>query len=245
MADVLTRQFNSAILPLVMSYNILKKTGVFLITAISAALLSGVAFADGNCTTQYGAYGGTQCPQVRFSVDKVVSKPKTDQFVDNLSLNDAKFAPESMVSFRIKVRNDGSDKIDSITMVDQLPPLLTYVSGPGTYDAGARKITFTVSNLAPQEVRNFDYVVKVAKAGDFSQDTVCMVNQVTGSSHGVNTSDNSQICVAKNGTVVTNPVYPTPTNVKSTPATGAEAFILPALASLGAAGAFIRRKLNK
>ena len=73
---------------------------------ISLASVETTAFASGDkCTTVYG--GGNVCTsEVSFTLNKLIQLPtKGEQFVDNLTINDATFSLNQTVMFQIKVKN--------------------------------------------------------------------------------------------------------------------------------------------
>ena len=92
------------------------------------------AFADGT----YGQYGG-EAEAGQVMVDKMVRNPLTNEYVDNLGLNDAKFSAEGVVFFKITVQNTGGSTLDEINVTDYLPVYLQYVSG-GNYNAMSKDL---------------------------------------------------------------------------------------------------------
>ena len=70
-----------------------------------------------------------------------------EHFVDNLNMNDPKYSPSSTAVFQITVTNTGSGTISKTTVKDTLPNYVTFVSGPGSFDANSKVLTFEVNNL--------------------------------------------------------------------------------------------------
>lgn len=236
-----------------MKFKTLTKTS-FLTAGVALALSATSAFAAGTgtsygapCTTGYGGgYGASPCPQSKFTLDKQVQKPNSNDYIDNMSVSDIKYAPSAIVNFRIKVRNEGADMISSIDLTDTFPQYLTFMSGDGTYDANAKQTKLRVVDLKPGEERTVVFTTKVADANTLpNQDTVCVINQAQGTANtGMTATDNAQVCIAKSAKPSSPVVYPAP-KLTQTPATGPEALVLFALGPIGAAGAFLRRKTSK
>lgn len=213
--------------------------GAFVI--LFALLFSKPAFAgSSNCQAIYG--GGQVCPQITFSITKMVQSPtKGGQFVKNLTINDARFAPGQNVNFQITVQNTGSQDISKIDVVDTLPDFLTFVSGPGNFDQKTKQLTFSVQNLGAGQSMNFTFTAKVADANSLPNDksVVCVTNQVTGASNGITANDSSQLCIEKQVSQAPQ-VFP-PKQMQQTPPTGPEMLPLLGLIPGGLAGFFLKR----
>lgn len=220
----------------------------------SAAGYGTPGYGTAGCTPTYG--GGTNCTSVKFTIDKLVQTPSSQtkggqttggDFVDNLGVNDAKYAPNSTINFKIKVQNTGTDPISKIDVVDTFPQFLQFTSGVGgTYDKNTRTLKYSINNLAAGATSEVTVVTLAAEAASLPSDKgiVCVVNQVnaTDVASGQTSNDSSQVCIEKNqGTFPTPQVFGTP-KVTQTPPTGPEMVVLPILSSLGALGVFIRRK---
>jgi hypothetical protein len=76
---------------------------------------------------------------------------------------------------------------------------MTFVSGPGTYDAGSRTLNFTIGSLPDGQNRVFDITAKVTSTISSGQ---CAVNfsAVTATERPNGDDDTAQICV--NGQVL-------------------------------------------
>lgn len=223
--------------------------------------------ATASCQPIYG--GGETCIQVgNVAVNKRVVDPKTNVLVDNLGINDNKFAPESVVTFQIAVTNTGNTKINTVQIRDIFPPqFVDFASGVGNFDANSKILAFDISDLNPSETRTFNLIGKVVKANQLPVDRgiMCVVNQATAkdaASTSEPSRDSSQLCIEKNQVIVTQPgitvvqpgvtvipsetkgglkVFP-PQKVFTTPSTGPEMLPLIALLPTGAFGAFLRKK---
>lgn len=209
------------------------------------------ASADTSCQPIYG--GGETCVQVgNITLNKTVKNPTSGAFVDNLNVNDPKYAPASTVSFKITVTNTGNSAISTTTVKDTLPNYVTFVSGPGSFDANTKVLTFTVNNLGAGASQTFDVQAKVADQGSLPTDqgVVCVVNQASATTNdNKQSSDNAQFCIEKPGQPGTTTkgglkVFPAP-KVVTTPATGPEMLPLIGLIPGGALGLFLRKKSSK
>lgn len=238
----------------------------FVISTIILAASYASASAATICQPIYG--GGPSCVTTgNVSVNKRVVDPSNGNLVDNLGINDTKFAPESTVTFQIAVTNTGNNQIGDVQVKDIFPQFVTFASGVGNFDSNSKVLSFDVNNLNPGETRTFNLIGKIATANDLPVNSgiVCVVNQATAKDandpNGPST-DNAQICIQKNlpapTQVVTQPgttvipgetkgglkVFP-PQKVFTTPSTGPEALPLIALIPSGLLGAFIRKKTGR
>lgn len=220
-----------------------------LILPLSLAFVASIAIssstsAAGRCEIIYG--GGEVCPpSLNLTIDKKVQTPnKGSTFVDNLSVNDQRFAPNSPVTFQIEVKNTGDKKIDKIEVTDEFPQHLTFETGVGNYDAEKRVLSFTVTNLEPGKNAVYTIVARTAKSENLPSDTpvTCVVNRVKAiaNSQGIVT-DASQLCIEKSITPDAPMIKPAPKAV-TTPPTGPEALTLLALIPSGIIGTFLRKK---
>ena len=218
-------------------------TGAFLATATAA-------YAGGSqCQIVYG--GGEVCDnKIEFTLDKKVLNPnKGGEFVDNLTINDARFQPGMPATFKIIVKNTGDKKIDTLTVVDTLPTYLNFVSGPGSYNASNRTITYTVSNLEKDQSNEQTFAVNIVGQNDLPQNQgiTCMTNNAQATdNNGITAKDSAGLCVQKDITVPGNPT-PTPmiyqkVPVKNIPNTGPEMLPLLGLIPAGLSGLILRKK---
>jgi len=172
---------------------------VSLISAIAGlAFMASPVFAQ-TCTTQYGGqYGTTQtCMPADLTINKQVQNPVTGNFVENLSASDPTYTAGSNVLFQLIIKNSSGQTFDPVTVKDILPPYLTFVSGPGTYDAGTRTLTFTMNNLIAGETRTAQIMAKV---GALDKSMVCVNNYAEARDDAVGRfdSDNAQLCLGSN-----------------------------------------------
>ena len=230
----------------------------FLSVILSVALLALVsktttAYADYGCQPIYG--GGQTCvTQGNLLVNKTVENPSTGAFVDNLSVNDPKYNPSQTINFQISVTNTGNSVISQAAIVDTMPVYVAFVSGPGSYNATTKQLTFQVMNLNPNETRVFTLEGQVDNSNGLpsNQTVTCDVNQVTGTGdNGQTSSDNAQFCI-QNSTPTTPtttkgglPIYPVPQQQFTTPATGPEALPLIGIFGSAISGFILRKKSSK
>lgn len=203
--------------------------------------------AAGDCQPTYGGvYGGPCAPSVNLTIDKKVQNPSTAVFVDNLSVNDPKFAPEQIITFKIVVTNTGSADLGNVTVKDIFPSFVTFSGGAGVYDASKNTLTLTLDSLKSGESRTFTVGSRVASLKDLPSDKMisCVINQAQATSENQTVSDNAQLCIEKVQPSVTKgglPIMPS-VPVKQTPSTGPEMALLFGLIPMGSLGYFLRRK---
>jgi hypothetical protein len=82
----------------------------FALLAIATAIAPSLALAGngayGDCSPSYGAYNSC-IPVTSLIINKTVQDPKTKTFVENLSNTDTRYSPESVVPFKVTVKNTG------------------------------------------------------------------------------------------------------------------------------------------
>lgn len=204
------------------------------------------------CQPTYG--GGTNCVTTKIIIDKTVKNPQTGQFVDNLNINDPKYAPNDTVAFQLKVTNTSDQALSGVKVTDILPAHLTYVSGVAgaTYDNSTKTLTFNAGDFKVSESKTFTVNAKIDQASSLPADQgiVCETNQSFVSVNDTQNQDNAQVCIQKPtlGTTSTmtkggQVVYPAP-KAKSTPKTGAEMLTLFAIIPSSIGGLILRRKTS-
>jgi len=213
------------------------------------------AQADVSCQPIYG--GGQSCITTNnIIVNKTVLNPQTNQFVDNLNINDPKYQPGFVASFQISVTNTGNSNVSRVDVKDIFPQYVNFGSGAGTFNSNANTLSFSLANLAPNETRTFGVVGRVFNADQIPVSigsVICVVNQAIAMINGNNISqDNAQFCIEKTSvaipvTTATKggfPVFP-PVSTTSTPKTGSESLALLVLVPSGIAGWLMIRYSNK
>ncbi len=151
-----------------------------------------------NCTTSYG--GQTTCTPAQIVIVKEVQNPITGAFVKNLSTTDATFSPDGNVLFRLTIKNTGSSTLDPVTVKDIFPKYLTFASGPGTYDASSKTLTFILNNLLSGESRQVQVMAKIDPLSSFpsGQNFFCEVNDSLAQASGLSAEDTAQLCIQTN-----------------------------------------------
>lgn len=155
-------------------------------------LLAQPAQAAVRCETQYG--GGTVCITTgALQINKKVWNPDSGSFVDNLGLNDRKFAPGDEITFRLYVKNVGDTRLNSVHITDTLPDFFTLVSGSLSYD---------LSNLDPNQTDEKEIKVKVVPASKLpgGQKIVCSnqtINTAEARSGDNSDKDTTQVCLER------------------------------------------------
>lgn len=225
---------------------------IFNTLLITTLLVGSLALAPKTYADCQEIYGGSQncTTSYTFTVQKLVQVPGKSggNYISNLSINDAKYAPNSTVNFQIKVTNTSSQTIPTITITDVFPQYLSYVSGGGNFDTNAKTLTFTVNNLGAGETKTFNVTGKLADASllPADQGVVCLINKANGTdNNGAVNSSSSQFCVEKQVLGTSYPVYETKGGITATPATGPEMLPLMALIPGGLGGLLLRRKSIK
>jgi len=137
------------------------------------------AFAD--CT--YGSYGSNCDQPTDLIINKEVKNPITNVYVENLGSTDPTFSPDSIVSFKLIIKNTSGETFSSVKIVDQFPDYLTYTGSTvkGDYDAGKRRLVMTIDSLAADETREIQVTARVADKSAFANDQsfFCASNYAT------------------------------------------------------------------
>lgn len=165
-----------------------KILGVVLFLAVLSLSLS-PTHAAVRCETQYG--GREVCVRTgQLQIDKEIFNPQENKFVDNLGINDHKFAPGDEITFRLKVKNVGDETFDKVSVTDSLPSLLELTSG---------SLSFEFSGLTPGKTEGREIKVKVTASGNFPGDKtlVCVVNTAELSSGSEKDRDTAQVCLER------------------------------------------------
>lgn len=171
-----------------------------------------------------------------FQVNKLVANPDTKVMVDNLNPNDSKYAKNSIVKFQLRIINTSEASIRDIVVKDTFPKFIDFNGGAGAYDLNAKTLTFNV-DLEPKEVKVFDISGKVSNNLSFSQNVLCVENEVNATAKNMaGASDRSQFCIDKKLVLKENS-----STLTSTPATGPESLTLFFLIPAGILGWSLRK----
>lgn len=223
----------------------------FITSALGALLFFSVvsqaeAAGQYGCATQYGG----DCPTQEIKLTKSVKNPKTGTFVPALQNTDNKFTPGQAVTFRIVVKNLGSDPISKITVKDIFPDFVSFTSGPGKFDNNTKTLTFDITSLDTNE--EWEAIVKGKIAGENTlpadQGITCVVNHAETTLNGKLSTDDVPFCIEKQVLPGTTKgglkVFPAPKSEK-TPPTGPELLALAGLLPAALAGFALRKKALK
>lgn len=164
-----------------------------IISALALPLSLSLSFSRADaavrCETQYG--GREVCVRTgQLQIDKEIFNPQDKKFVDNLGINDHKFAPGDQITFKLKIKNVGDATFDKVSVTDSLPSLLELASG---------SLSFELSNLTPGKTEEREIKAKVTASGNFPADKaiVCVVNTAEISSGNEKDRDTTQVCLER------------------------------------------------
>lgn len=158
----------------------------------------------------------------QFTIRKLVLDPDTNQFVSNLNLSNHRFISGEAIAYKIQVRNIGTTKIDKITVTDNLPGVLTLVSGQTNYQ---------INNLGAGQTDEKQIIASVSGRFNTDQNQNCVVNTVSADTGESTDNASSQICVERS-------------TITQLPSTGPETglFLITAAAILGFGGIIMVKK---
>jgi len=176
--------------------------GLFL---FSVLCLSAIALASADphnhvFADTYGSYGGGGTP-TDLTINKVVKNPITNVYVENLGSTDPTFSPGATMTFQLVIKNGSGETMNPVTVTDQLPDYLSFVSAnvPSTTNKGGNSITFTLDNMIAGESRTIEVSVKVAEKSAFPSDRsmFCVSNysKVTAPARPNGDDDTAQLCI--------------------------------------------------
>ncbi|RJP46614.1 MAG: LPXTG cell wall anchor domain-containing protein [Armatimonadetes bacterium] len=220
------------------------KTGIILLIILFASKSSILADNNSSCQVVYG--GGQVCPtNISFTINKLVQSPtKGGDFVENLSINDPKFSPNSPITFQIVIKNTGNNKISNLLIEDTFPQFVNFEAGAGNFDRNTNKLSFNIKNFEAGQTQTFTVTGKIADTAAITTEEaiVCVTNKVKATEAGnVSASDFSQICIEKPVQAAIPGIQKGP-GLKKIPSTGPEVFPLIGLAGSGILGYFLRKK---
>ncbi len=149
-------------------------------------------------TGQYGQYGQ---PSVSYQIliDKMVTKPDTDQYVDNLSVSDPRFAPNQDIWFQIKVKNTSNQDLTNVEVHDYVPSYLEPLEGPGTWDSNTRVISWNAGDFVVDEEKVYFLKMRVYSTANLPSDKglFCLVNKTDARNENTYDEDTAQFCIEK------------------------------------------------
>ncbi len=208
-----------------------------------------------SCQPIYG--GGENCISTdNIEINKTVQNPQTLKFVENLGQNDPKYSPGQNIKFQITIKNTSTNKVDNITIKDNLPRYVSCdLSETGTCDNSNGIITININTLKRNDSYTMTIKGKIATLDKMQNEpeTFCLINQAKATQDKQSTQDNAQFCIQNNPKPTPIPTQPTATTTKggkqvfpvstahTTPKTGPEALSLISLIPLAGTGFWLRR----
>lgn len=157
-----------------------------------------VSSVKADCVGQYGQYGQT-CNSYNILVDKMVQKPGTSEYVDNLSVSDPRYKPSEYVMFKVTIKNTSTTTFGGMTAKDFVPDYLTPVEGPGTFDSSTRIISWDAGFFNVDEQKTWYFKMQVNSQANLPADQglFCLVNKAQAWSNTTADDDSSQFCIEK------------------------------------------------
>lgn len=181
-----------------MDRKILKLILILVLGVNVLVLVPKKVFAGWTCEPIYG--GGERCWGTgEILIDKTVKNPSTGLFVDNLGVNDPKFAPGQEVLFRLEVKNVGQGTFSKVTIKDVFPSYLDFVWGPLGWDSSSNTLQFDIYDLKAGESRQYEVMARVFDKDRLPQDKslICVVNTGRVEADGRSDEDQAQVCFEK------------------------------------------------
>lgn len=216
--------------------NFIKNHLLLIISAIAVVFLVSGAYIFGILCLGNFCINDTN-KKAAFQINKLVSNPQTKAMVDNLEMKDPKYAQGSSINFQLRVINISDKSISDITVKDIFPQFIDFDKGSGNFDLKTKILTLNTS-LKQKEVKVFNFSGKVSKNLTFSQDILCVTNQVNATAkQGASASDKAQFCLEKKATAIGK----NSNRLASTPATGAASLTLFFLIPAGILGWNLRK----
>lgn len=137
----------------------------FAFAALSVAPVFADSYGQYGSYGSYGSYGYTPSNSC-LAIDKSVSKPDSKNlmdFVENITVKDAKYKPGQTLMERAKVKNVSDKIVPNVHITSVVPQYIRYVAGPVTFNKGNTEFTINVGDLQPNEEKIF-YITFTAKA---------------------------------------------------------------------------------
>jgi uncharacterized repeat protein (TIGR01451 family) len=161
---------------------------VFLSLAVTVSVSAG-------CGGQYES----PCQSYSILLDKMVQKPGTSDYVDNLSISDSRYKPGNTIMFKVNVKNTSSTTIGELTAKDYVPSYLTPMEGPGSFDSSTRTITWNAGYFNANEQKTYYFKMAISSQANLPADQglFCLVNKAQAWSNDVTDDDSSQFCIEK------------------------------------------------
>lgn len=156
-------------------------------------------FVANSVSASCGGQYESPCQSYSMIVDKMVQKPGTPDYVDNLSVSDPRYKPTNNVMFKITIKNTSTTAFGELIAKDYVPSYLTPVEGPGTFDSSTRTITWNAGYFAVDEQKTYYFKMQIANQSNLPSDKglFCLVNKAQAWSNDVSDDDSSQFCIEK------------------------------------------------
>src|SRR3989344_2664135 len=171
----------------------MKKIFAFLFVVFS--FLAITVSVSAQCGGQYQS----PCQSYSILVDKMVQKPGTSEYVDNLSVSDPRYLPGSYVMFKVTIKNTSNTTLGGMTAKDFVPAYLTPVEGPGTFDSSARTVSWDAGSFAVDEQKTYYFKMQINSQANLPADQglFCLINKAQVWSNSITDDDSSQFCIEK------------------------------------------------
>jgi uncharacterized repeat protein (TIGR01451 family) len=98
------------------------------------------------------------------SIDKQLRSVSDSKYVDNIASSTRVFYQNDLIEFKIRVENTGTGVLKNIKVTDNLPPFLTLIFFPGTYDKTNNKVDWTIDQLNAGDSQEFLIRAKIDNA---------------------------------------------------------------------------------
>lgn len=180
----------------------MKKIFAFLVVVFSFFAIT--VSASAGCGGQYES----PCQSYSILVDKMVQKPGTADYVDNLSVSDPRYNPSNFVMFRVTIKNTSTTTLGGMTAKDYVPSYLTPIEGPGSFNESARTVEWDAGAFTVDEQKTYYFKMQINQQNDLPADKglFCLVNKAQAWSDTTTDDDSSQFCIEKQ--VVSPPKVP-------------------------------------
>jgi uncharacterized repeat protein (TIGR01451 family) len=179
--------------------NIMKK--IFSFTILFSVLCSLFSvLAPSVLADSYGSYGGGGTP-TDLVINKEVKNPISNVYVENLGSTDPTFSPDATVSFKLVIKNGSGETMHPVTVTDQLPEYLSFVSAnvPSSLSKGGNSVTFILDNMIAGETRTIEMNARVASKSAFpaGRSLFCVSNysKVTAPARPNGDNDTAELCI--------------------------------------------------
>lgn len=183
----------------------------FILITLLAAVLSintPAVNADSGTYGTYGQYGGQPAPAQTILIDKKVGRPNgtatkggvaTYEYVDNLTVANARFKPGSPVMFQIRVKNTSTVTLNDVMVKDFVPSYLEPIEGFGNFDTATRIISVNAGSFRPDEEKIYYVKMQLFGQAQMPNDKglFCLTNKVQAYNSVTSDEDTAQFCVEK------------------------------------------------